>query len=266
VLFLLLYQSTACSGVYEWSVPKINCITSNADRSDSRFSFVMYQSTAYWSGAYPKFIIYHPTPIDSACFLFLLYQSTAYWSGAYPKFIIYHPTPIDSTCFFFCYINQLPVVECTSGAYPKLIVYHPTPIRATHAFLLLYINQLHTGVEHTHNLLYIIQCRLERLTLFFCYISINCLLEWSVPKIYYISSNADRLVVLFLLLYHSTACSGVYPKFIIYHPTPIGATRAFCLLYINQLPTGMERTQNLLPRPCWYRLYTSLLHCLHQIQ
>jgi hypothetical protein len=84
---------------------------------------------------------------------------------------------------------------------------------------------------------------------FVCYISINCLLhgEWSVPKIYYISSNADRLDVLFLLLYHSTVYwSGAYPKFTIYHPTLIGATRAFCLLYINQLPTGVERTKNLL--------------------
>jgi hypothetical protein len=58
-------------------------------------------------------------------FSFVIYQSTAYWSGAYPKFTIYHPTPN---------------------------------------------------------------------------ISFNCLLEWSVPKIYYVSSNADRLDVLFLLL------------------------------------------------------------------
>jgi hypothetical protein len=61
-------------------------------------------------------------------------------------------------------------------------------------------------------LLYIIQRRLvvlllcisklpgvDRLALFVCYISSNCL-EWIVPKIYYISSNADRLDVLFLLI------------------------------------------------------------------
>jgi hypothetical protein len=169
-------------------------------RSTQRdFSFVIYQSTAYWSGAYPKFIIYHPTPnISFNCLLewsvpkiyyissnadrsdsrfsFVIYQSTAYWSGAYPKFNIYHPMPIG----------------------------------ATRAFRLLYI----------------IQCRSERLVLFVCYLSFNCLLEWSVPKICYISSNADR--------------SDLRFSFVIYHPTPIGATCAFRLLYIIQLPTGSE--------------------------
>jgi hypothetical protein len=38
----------------------------------------------------------------------------------------------------------------------------------------------------------------------------------------------------------------VYPKCIIYHPTPIGATCAFRLLYINQLPVSVECPQNLL--------------------
>jgi hypothetical protein len=87
-------------------------------------------------------------------------------------------------------------------------MYHPTPIDWT-CFFFCYIIQLPTGVERTQNLLYIIQRR----------------------------------------IYDSTAYwSGAYPKFIRYHPTPIGAARAF-LLYINQLPTGVERTQNLLPRP-----------------
>jgi hypothetical protein len=83
-------------------------------------------------------------------------------------------------------------------------------------FLLLYINQLPTGVERTQNLLYIIQRRSARRAFSF-------------------------------VIYHSTACSGAYPKFSIYHPTPIGVTRACRLLYINQLPTGVERTQDLLP-------------------
>jgi hypothetical protein len=220
-------------------LPKIYYISSNADRLDVLF-LLLYHSTAYRSGVYPKFMIYHPTPIGATRAFHLLYinQLPTAWSGAYPKFIIYHPTPIDSTYFFFCYINQLP-----------------------------------TGVECTQNLLYIIQRRSERLALFVCYISFNCLpewsvpkiydissntdrsdsrfsfviyqstaycMEWSVPKIYYISSNADRSASRFsFVIYHSTAYqSGVYPKFMIYHPMPIGATRAFHLLYINQLPTA----------------------------
>jgi hypothetical protein len=223
-----------------------NCL----EWSDSRFSFVIYHSTA-WSGAYPKFIMYHPTPIDSTCFFFCyiiqlptgvdrtqnllyiiqrrIYHSTAYWSGAYPKFIRYH-----STAYW-------------SGAYPKFIIlYHPTPIGATHAFHLLYINQLPTGVERTLNLLCIIQIRLTGRAFSFV-ISFNCLLEWSVPKIHYISSNAKYIIqlptggertqnLLYIIqhrIYHSTAYwSGAYPKFIIYHPTPIGATRA-CVCYIS---------------------------------
>jgi hypothetical protein len=109
----------------------------------------------------------------------------------------------DSTCFFFCYIS----INCLhiSGVYPKFIIYHPTPIGATRrAFSFVIYQSTACIVECTQNLLYIIQRQSERLALFFCYISINCL---------YIS--------------------GVYPKCIIYHPTPIGATRAFRLLYIN---------------------------------
>jgi hypothetical protein len=173
-------------------------------------------------------------------------------------------------------------------------------------FCLLYINQLPVSVDRTQNVLYIIQrqsgtsigalfvCYISinclyqgivpkmycissnadrsDLTCFFvCYISINCMYQWIVPKMYYISSNADRqhrserldvlfcllyinqlpvvewsvpknllyiiqrrserLDVLFCLLYQSTACSGSSPKFIMYHPTPIGVTHAFCLLY-----------------------------------
>jgi hypothetical protein len=86
-------------------------ISSNADRSGSRFLFVIYHSTAYWSGAYPKFIIYHPTPIGATRAFRLLYiiQLPTAWSGAYPKFIIYHPTPIGATrAFRLLYIIQLP--------------------------------------------------------------------------------------------------------------------------------------------------------------
>jgi hypothetical protein len=125
-------------------------------------------------------------------------------------------------------------------------------------FCLLYINQLPISVDRTQNVLYIIQRRSETLigALFVCYISINCLYQWIVPKMYYISSNADRkrrseqLDVLFRLLYINqlpvVEWSGVYPKCITYHPTPIGATSAFRLLYINQLPVSVDRTQNVL--------------------
>jgi hypothetical protein len=198
-------------------------ISSNADRSGSRFSFVIY--------------IYQST----ACILVELTQNVLS--------IIQRRSERLDVLFLLLYINQPHIagVECTQ----KCIIYHRTPIGATRAFRLFYIIQLP-------------------------------LVEWSVPKIYYISSNANRLDVLFLLLYQSTACSGVYewsvpkincissnadqsdsrfsfviyqstaywsgayPQFIIYHPMPIGATHAFLLLYINQLPTGVERTQNLL--------------------
>jgi hypothetical protein len=141
--FFYCYISINClyiSGVYSRCI-----ISSNADRIDSLFSFVIYQSTAcilvkctqnvlyilqrqserlalsvcyisinclYISGAYPKCIIYHPTPIGVTRrpFSFVIYESTAYWSGVYPKYIIYHPTPIGATCaFHLLYINQLPV-------------------------------------------------------------------------------------------------------------------------------------------------------------
>jgi hypothetical protein len=122
----------------------------------------------------------------------------------------------DSTCFFFCYnisINCLYI----SGMYPKCIIYHPTPIGATRrAFsFVMYQSTACILVECTQNVLYIIQRR---------------------------SIGATRRAFSFFI-YQSTAySSGVYPKFITYHPTPIGATRAFCLLYINQLPVveGME--------------------------
>jgi hypothetical protein len=97
----------------------------------------------------------------------------------------------NSTCFFFCYIS----INCLyiSGAYPKCIMYHPTTIGATRAFLLLFINQL--PVEWSVPKIYYISSNADRsdsTCFFFCYISINRILEWSVPKIYYISSNADR--------------------------------------------------------------------------
>jgi hypothetical protein len=226
-----------------------NCL----EWSESCFSFVIYHPTA-WSGAYPKFIIYHPTPIDSTCFFFyyiasnsdrsdlcfsfVIYISTAYWSGAYPKFII--SSSADRRAFsitiyiiqrrserlalFVCYIS----INCLywSGEYPKFNIYHPTPIGAIRAFRLLCIHQLPIASRF----------------LFVIYQSTAYCMEWSVPKIYYISSNADRLDLLFLLLYiiqrrlerlalfvcnipiNCLYCSGEYLKFIIYHPTPIDST------------------------------------------
>jgi hypothetical protein len=166
---------------------------------------------------------------------------------------------------FVCYIS----INCLEWSVPKIYyISFNCPLEWSN-------NQVPVSEECTQNVLYIIQRRSEQLALFVCYIIqllfrllyINQLpvVEWSVPKMYYISSNADRsdsckindvsfnadrtqnllyiiqrrsqrLDVFFRLLYQSTACSGSYPKFIMYHPTLIGATRAFCL----------ECTQNLL--------------------
>jgi hypothetical protein len=169
--FFVCYISINC--LYQWSVPKMYYISSNADCSDSRFSFVIYQSTACSGVECTQNVLY-------------IIQRRSEWLA-----------------LFVCYIS----INCLySGVYPKCIIYHPTPIGVTRAFCLLYHSTACSGVECTQNLLYIIQRRSERLALFVCYISINCLY------------------------------SGVYPKCIVYHPTPIGATRAFRLLYINQLP------------------------------
>jgi hypothetical protein len=192
---------------------------------------------------YPKFIIYHSTPIDSTCFFFCyiiqlatgvertqnllyiiqrrIYHSTAYWSGVYPKFTIYHPTPIGAThAFRLLYINQLPTgVERTQNL--LYIIQRRSELLAL--FLLLYHSTAYTGVERTQNLLYILQRQSELLALFFCYIIQLPILEWSVPKIYCISSNAGRSDSRFLFaIYQSTTYwSGAYPKFIAYHSMPI---------------------------------------------
>jgi hypothetical protein len=75
---------------------------------------------------------------------------------------------------FVCYINQLPGVERTQN--------------------ILHIIQLPTGANRTQNVLYIIQRRSEQLDVLFRLLYINQLpvVEWSLPKMYYISSNADR--------------------------------------------------------------------------
>jgi hypothetical protein len=168
----------------------------------------------------------------------------------YPKFITYHPTPIGATrAFRLLYINQLPTAW-RSGVYPKFITYHPTPIVATRAFRLLYINHL-PGVEWSGVYpKFIISSNADRLDVIFplLYIIQLPVVERSVPKIYYVSSSADRSNSRFsFVIYQSTACILVErTQNILYiiqrqseRPTPIGATRAFRLLYINQLP-GVE--------------------------
>jgi hypothetical protein len=108
---------------------------------------------------------------------------------------------------FVCYINQLPGVERTQNI--LYIIQLPTGTYRTQNLLSM--------IQRTQKLLCIIQRRLVGVTLFVCYISINCL-EWSVPKSYYVSPNVNRWD------WHLS-----YPKFINYDPTPIGATHAFCL-------------------------------------
>jgi hypothetical protein len=201
---------------------------------------LLYQSTA-WSGAYPKYIIYH---------------STAYWHLSYPKFIKYDRTPIRQTRAF--------CLECTQHLIFK---YFPTPIGVTCFFVSYIIQLVCSGVECTQNLLCtIIQRRSERLA--FSFVIYHSTAQWrrSYPKV--IMYHPTRA---FCLIYQSTAWSGAYPKYIIYHstahwhlsypkfikydpaypkvimyhPTSIGGSHAFRLLYINQLP-GVERTQKLL--------------------
>jgi hypothetical protein len=110
-------------------------------------------------------------------------------------------------------------------------MYHPTPIGATHAFRLLYINQL-PGVERTQNILYIIQLPtgVEQQS--------TACISIVYPKCIIYHPTLIRATRAFRLLYQSTACSGSYPKFIMYHPTLIGATHALCLLYQSTAWSG----------------------------
>jgi hypothetical protein len=85
-------------------------IPSNADRSDLRFLFVIYESTAC--------ILVECTQNE---FYIIQRRSTR---RAF-SFVIYHSTACSG-------------VECTQNFYPKCIKYHPTPIGATRAFLLIY--------------------------------------------------------------------------------------------------------------------------------
>jgi hypothetical protein len=133
----------------------------------------------------------------------------------------------DLLLFLLLYINQLPY----SGSYPKFNMYHPTPIGATHAFCLLYMNQL-PGVERTQNILYIIQLSpgVEQKS--------TACISRVYPRCIIYHPTLIGATRAFRLLYQSTACSGSYPKFIMYHPTPIGAARAFCLLYQSTACSG----------------------------
>jgi hypothetical protein len=134
-------------------------VSSNADWSGLRFSFVIYQSTACISGSYQKCIIYHPTSIGaterrtqnllsmiqrrlerlalfvwSACMYTQNLLSIIQRRSERLAFslVIYHPTACSG-------------VECTQNVimyhptpigvtYPKFIKYDPTPIGATRAF------------------------------------------------------------------------------------------------------------------------------------
>jgi hypothetical protein len=183
---------------------------------------------------YPKFIIYHPTLIGATrrAFSFVIYQSTACILECTQNvlYIIQRRSEQLDMLILLLYINQLPVY----WSVPKMYYISSNSDRSNSLFsFVIYQSTACILVERTQNLLCIIQHRSERQALFFCYISINRILEWSVPKTYYVSSNADRSDSRFsFVIYQSTAYwSGVYPKFIMYHPSPIGATRAFRLLY-----------------------------------
>jgi hypothetical protein len=90
-------------------------------------------------------------------------------------------------------------MECTQNLYPKCIQYHPTPIGATCAFRLMWSDGVYPK---------------------------------SVPKMYLVSSNADRSNSRFSFYVECMECpQNLYPKCIKYHPTLIGATRAFRLMW-----------------------------------
>jgi hypothetical protein len=125
-------------------------------------------------------------------------------------------------------------------------MYHPTPIGVTRDFCL----------ECTQKCYYVSSNADYWSDVLFRLLYINQLpvVEWIVPKCYYVSSNVDRSDSRFLfgvylkmllciiqrplerrafsfVIYQSTACSGVdrTQNVIMYHPTPIGVTPAFCL-------------------------------------
>jgi hypothetical protein len=75
---------------------------------------------------------------------------------------------------------------------------------------LLYINQLPVSVDRTQNVLYIIQRRSDIIVV-----------ECTQKCIIY---NIQRRVEF---------SQNLYPKCIKYHPTPIGATRTFRLMWSN---------------------------------
>jgi NADH:ubiquinone oxidoreductase subunit len=146
----VIYQSTACSGSY----PKMYYISSNADRSDLRCSFVIYQSTACISGVYPKCIMYHPTPIAATHPFHLLYHSTA-CSGLYPKCIIYHPTPVGATCAFHLLYHS---TACISGLYRKIYYTSSNADRSDSRFLfVIYQSTACISGECIQNVLCIMQ-------------------------------------------------------------------------------------------------------------
>jgi hypothetical protein len=149
VLFLLIYIIQL--PVVECTQNLLYIIQRRSERLALFVCYISFNCLPEWS--VPKiYDISSNADRSDSRFSFVIYQSTAYcmeWSVPNIYYISSNADRLDSTCFFFCYIIQLPVVECTQ------------------------------------NLLCIIQRRSERLALFVCYISINCLLEWSVPTIFY---------------------------------------------------------------------------------
>jgi hypothetical protein len=151
------------------SINRLYYISSNADRRDLTRFFVCYISiNCLYQWIVPNmYYISSNADWGDSRFSFVIYQSTACISGSYPKCIIYHPTLIDSTCFFFCYIS---------------------------------FNCLCSGVECT-------QILCQKCIKYHPTPIGATLYQWIVPKMYYISSNADRqhrserLDVLFHLSY-----------------------------------------------------------------
>jgi hypothetical protein len=130
-------------------------ISSNAGRSGSRFSFVIYQSTACILLERTQNVLYtiqrRSERLD-VLFL-LLYINQPHITGVECTqnvlYIIQRRSTRRAFSFVIYHSTAYSGVKCTQILYPTCIKYHPTPIGAT-------------------------------------------LYQWIVPKMYYISSNADR--------------------------------------------------------------------------
>jgi uncharacterized membrane protein YidH (DUF202 family) len=207
------------------------------------FSFIIYQSTTYWSGACTQNLLYIIQRRSERLALFVCYISIIYLlHGVYRTQNLLYIIQRRSerlALIFICYISinyLVHWVECTQNL--LYIIQRRSERLALIFICYISINCLLHGVYRTQNLLHIIQRRSERHALFVCYISINCLLpvvECTQNLLYIIQRQSARRAFSFVI-YHSTACSGVYPKFSIYHPTPIDLTCFFfCYISFNCL-------------------------------